>query len=94
MNLSDSQNLQQSIQLQIVVHTTNNFAFSKENYRPVSILTSLSEIFEKFMDNQLLEMKASDILDVHSGQAIVYSIYKRSVFKIIMHQLVKLTDAI
>ncbi len=35
----------------------------KENFRPVSILTSLSKIFEKITDNQMLHFKTSHFSD-------------------------------
>ncbi len=69
MNLSDSQNFQQIIKLQRLVHITKkNYSLSKENYRlAVSILTSLFEIFEKIVDNQLSELKTKVFSDVHSA---------------------------
>ena len=39
----------------------------KENYRPVSILTSLSKIFEKITDNQLSTFKSSIFSDILSA---------------------------
>ncbi len=50
-----------------------NDSRSKENYRPVCILTSLSNIFEKIMDNQLSELKTRVFSDVLSAFRPGYS---------------------
>ncbi len=53
-------------------HHKKYYFLSKENYRPVSILTSLSKIFEKIMDNQLSELKPRVFSDVLSAFRPVY----------------------
>ncbi len=73
MNLSNSQHFQQIKKLQRLVHITQTKSLSKENYRAVSILTSMSKIFEKIMDNQLSELKARVFSDALSAFKPGYS---------------------